>query len=94
MSDADDRFVEALAGELVPLLGPRIDLLEVKLERPAAGRVRITVLVETSAGPQRLVEEGDSLTLIAAAHIERAPIHRLADGFREVVDRSTMTSRG
>ena len=94
MSDADDRFVETLAGELGPLLGPRIDLVEVGLERPAEGRVRITVLVDTSAGIQRLVEEGDSLTLVAGALIERAPIHRLADGFRELVDPATMTSRG
>jgi len=94
MSDADDRFVEALAGELGPLLGPRIDLVEVHLERPADGRVRIMALVETSAGVRRLVEEGDSLTSVAGAVIERAPIHRLADAFREVVEPATAKSRG
>lgn len=92
MSDADDRFAEALAGELDPPLGPRIDVVEVCLERPADDRVRIAVLVETSAGVQRLVEEGDSLTSVAAAMLERAPIHRLADGFREIVDPETMKS--
>ena len=94
MSDADDRFVEALARELGPMLGPRIDLLGVDLERLDGDRVRITALVETSAGRQRLSEEGDSLTSAAAAMLEGAPIHRLADGFREVVEPSTMRPRG
>jgi len=93
MSEADDRFVDALAGELGPLLGPRIDLVELRLERPTDDRVRIVALVETSAGVRQLCEEGDSLTLVAAAMLERAPIHRLADGFRELVDPETMKAR-
>lgn len=86
MTEADDRFLEALAGELGPLLGPRLALAGLELERPGEGRVRITALLDTSSGVHRIVEEGDSLTSVAAACIERAPIHRLVDAFREVVD--------
>jgi hypothetical protein len=90
MSDADDRFLAALAPELSVLLGPRLDLLGLDLERPGDDRVRITALIGTSAGIERIVEDGDSLTSVTAALIERAPIHRLADGFREIVEPSTM----
>ena len=90
MSDADERFLAALARELSPLLGPRIELLGLELERPGDGRVRITALLATSAGTERIVEDGDSLTSVAAALIERAPIQRLAEGFRELVEPSTM----
>ena len=86
MSDADDRFLETLARELDPLFGPRLDLFGLDLERLDDGTVRIVVLVDSSAGRQRIVEEGATLTSVAAALLERAPIHRLADGFREVVD--------
>jgi len=93
MSDADDRFMETLARELGPLLGPRLHLAGLDLERPRDGWVRIVALVDTSAGVERIVEEGDSLTSVAAALIERAPIHRLADGFREVVEPATIDRR-
>ena len=33
-----------------------------------------------------MVEEGDSLTIVVARLIARAPEVRLADGFREIVD--------
>jgi hypothetical protein len=93
MSDADDRFLEVLARELAPLLGPRLDLAGLELERPGEGRVRITALVDSSAGVERLVEEGDSVTSVAAALIGRAPIHRLTDAFREVVEPVTVEPR-
>jgi hypothetical protein len=90
MTDADDRFLESLARELGPLLGPRLDLLGLDLDRFGDGRVRITALVDSSAGIQRLVEEDDSLTAVAARQLHRATLQRLADGFREVVEPSTM----
>ena len=90
MSDADDRFLETLARELGPLLGPRLDLLGLDLDRLDDGRVRITALVDSSAGIQRLVEEDDSLTAVAARQLHRATFHRLADGFREVLEPSTI----
>jgi len=90
MSDADDRFLEMLARELAPLLGPRIHLAGLDLERPREGWVRVVALLDTSGGHARLVEEGDSVTSVAAALIERAPVHRLADGFREVVEPATI----
>ena len=86
MSDADDRFLESLARELDPLLGPRLDLFGLDLERLDGGNIRIVVLVDSSAGRRRIVEEGESLTSVAAAILQQAPIHRLADGFRELVD--------
>ena len=86
MSDADDRFLETLARELGPLFGPRLDLIGLDIERPDDARVRITALLGTSRGTQRIVEEGDSLTSVAATLLERAPVHRLADAFREVVE--------
>ncbi len=93
MSDADDKFLEVLARELAPLLGPRLDLLGLDLERPSEGWVRIVATVDTSAGVALITEEGDSVMAVAAALIERAPIHRLADGFREVVDPASMRHR-
>jgi len=87
MSDADDRFVESLAAELTPLVGPRLRVSAIDLERPDDDRVRITVTLESSAPkPTLMVEEGDSLTAGAARLIARAPEVRLADGFREIVD--------
>jgi hypothetical protein len=86
MSDADDQFLETLACELGPLFGPRLDLLGLDLERPDDGRVRITAILRTSGGVGRIVEEGDSLTSVAAALIEGASVYRLADAFREVVE--------
>ena len=87
MSDADDRFVESLAAELTPLVGPRLRLSAIDLERPNDDRVRITVTLDSSAvKPILMIEEGDSLTAVAARLIARAPEVRLADGFREVMD--------
>ena len=87
MSDADDRFVESLAAELTPLVGPRLRLSAIELERPNDDRVRITVTLDSSAvKPILMIEEGDSLTAVAARLIARAPEVRLADGFREVMD--------
>jgi hypothetical protein len=87
MSDADDRFVESLAAELTPLVGPRLRVAAIDLERPAEDEVRITVTLDSSAvKPTLMVEAGDSLTAVAARLIARAPEVRLADGFREVMD--------
>lgn len=44
------------------------------------------VTLETSAKPYLMIEEGDSLTAVAARLLARAPEVRLADGFREVLD--------
>ena len=87
MSDADDRFVESLAAELAPLVGPRLRVSAIDLERPDGDHVRITVTIGSSAEkPILMVEEGDSLTAVTARLIARAPEVRLADGFREVMD--------
>ena len=87
MSDADDRFVESLAAELTPLVGPRLRVIAIDLERPADDQVKITVTLDSSAEkPTLMVEEGDSLTMVAARLIARAPEVRLADGFREIID--------
>lgn len=87
MSDADDRFVETLAAELTPLVGPRLHVSAIDLERPSDDEVRITVTLDSSAEkPTLMVEEGDSLTEVAARLIARAPEIRLADGFREIID--------
>jgi hypothetical protein len=87
MSDADDRFVESLAAELAPLVGPRLRVSAIDLERPDDDRVRITVTLDSSADkPTVLVEEGDSLTAVTARLISQAPEVRLADGFREIID--------
>ena len=87
MSDADDRFVESLAAELTPLVGPRLRVSAIDLERLDDDRVSITVTLDSSAvKPILMVEEGDSLTAVAARLIARAPEVRLADGFREIVD--------
>ena len=87
MSDADDRFVESLAAELRPLVGPRLRISAIDLERPADDQVTITVTLDSSAEkPILMVEEGDSLTAVAARLIARAPEVRLADGMREMMD--------
>jgi hypothetical protein len=87
MSDADDRFVESLAAELTPLVGPRLRVSAIDLERPNDDRVTITVTLDSSAEkPILMFEEGDSLTAVAARLIARAPEVRLAHGFREVMD--------
>ena len=87
MSDADDRFVESLAAELTPLVGPRLRVSAIDLERPADDQVKITVTLDSSTEkPTLMVEEGDSLTIVVARLIARAPEVRLADGFREIVD--------
>jgi hypothetical protein len=87
MSDADDRFVESLAAELAPLVGPRLRVSAIDLERADDDRVKITVTLDSSAEkPTLMIEEGDSLTGVAARLIARAPEVRLADGFREVID--------
>jgi hypothetical protein len=87
VSDADDRFVESLAAELTPLVGPRLRLSAIDLDRHGDESVRITVILDSSAAkPILLIEEGDSLTDVAARLIARAPEVRLADGFREVMD--------
>lgn len=91
MSDADDRFVESLAAELTPLVGPRLRVSAIDLERPNDDRLRITVTLDSSAEkPILMIEEGDSLTEVAARLIARAPEVRLADGFREVMDGVTV----
>ena len=88
MSDADDRFVESLAAELTPLVGPRLRVSAIDLERPSDDRVNITVTLDSSADkPILMIEEGDSVTSVAARLIDRAPEVRLADGFSEVMDR-------
>ena len=87
MSDADDRFVESLAAELTPLAGPRLRVSAIDLERLDDDRVSITVTLDSSAvKPILMVEEGDSLTAVAARLIARAPEVRLANSFREIVD--------
>jgi len=87
MSDADDRFVESLAAELTPLVGPRMRVSAIDLERRDDDRVKITVTLDSSAEkPTLMVEEGDSLTAVTALLIARAPVVRLADGFREIID--------
>ena len=59
----------------------------IDLERPDDDRVKITVTLDSSAEKTILmVEEGNSLTAVAARLIARAPEVRLADGFREIVD--------
>ena len=91
MSDADDRFVESLAAELTPLVGPRLRVQAIDLERPVDDEVRITVSLDSSAEkPILMVEEGDSLTEVAARLLARAPEVRLADGFREIFDGITV----
>ncbi len=53
--------------------------------------VRITVTLDSSAEkPILMVEEGDSLTEVAARLLARAPEVRLADGFREIIDGVTV----
>jgi hypothetical protein len=86
VSDADDRFVESLAAELDPLVGPRLRTSAIDLDRLPGDRVRITVTLDSSAKPVVMVEEGDSLTEVAARLLQRAPEVRLADGFREIID--------
>ena len=86
MSDADDRFVESLAAELDPLVGPRLRVVAIDLERLDGDQLRITVTLDSSAKPVVMVEEGDSLTGVAARLLRLAPEVRLAHGFREVVD--------
>jgi hypothetical protein len=87
MSDADDRFVESLAVEVTGLVGPRLRVSAIDLDRPDDGRVKITVTLDSSAEkPTLMVEEGESLTAVTARLIARAPEVRLADGFREIVD--------
>ena len=86
MSDADDRFVEMLAAALAPLVGPRLRIIAIDTESMAAGRVRMTVTLETTAKPYLMIQDGDSLTAVAASLLARAPEVPLADGFREVLD--------
>jgi hypothetical protein len=87
MSDADDQFVESLAAELTPLVGPRLRVSAIDLERRDDDRITITVTLDSSAKkPTLMVEEDDSLTAAAARLIARAPEVRLADGFREIID--------
>ena len=90
MSDADDRFVESLAAELDPLVGPRLRTSAIDLDRLPEDRVKITVTLESSGKPVVMVEEGDSLTEVAARLLQRAPEVRLADGFREIIDGVTV----
>ena len=90
MSDADDRFVESLAAELDPLVGPRLRTSAIDLDRLPEDRVKITVTLESSGKPVLMVEEGDSLTEVAARLLHRAPEVRLADGFREIIDGVTV----
>lgn len=73
MSDADDRFVERLADKLAPLLGPRLRVIAIDLERPTGDRVRIVVTVETSAKPRLMIEEGDSLTDVTSRVLAKRP---------------------
>ena len=87
MSDADDRFAETLAAELTPLVGPRLRIRAIDLERPGEDEVRIMVTLDSSAEkPILMIEEGGSLTEVAAHLLTRAPEVRLADSFREVMD--------
>jgi len=86
MSDADDRFVESLAAEMAPLVGPRLRVLAIDMDRPANDRVRIVVTLETSATPLVLTEESDSVTEAASRLLARAAEARLADAFREMID--------
>lgn len=86
MSEADDRFLESLAIELAPGFGPRLQIVGLEIDRPSEGVVRIVVSVDSSAGPRRITEEGDSLTQVAASLLRDAPEVRLADGFREMVE--------
>jgi hypothetical protein len=85
MSDADDRFVESLAAELAPLVGPRLRVIAIDMDRPTDDRVRIVVTLETSAKPVVMTEEADSLTEASSRLLARAPEVRLADAFREMI---------
>ena len=84
MTEADDRFLASLAEELRPRLGPRLSIVGLELERTATTHVAIAVAVASSAGPQSIIQEGESLTEIAARLLERAVEFRLPDGFREM----------
>jgi len=64
----------------------RLPIVAIDLERPDSGRVRIALSVDSSAGRRRIVEDGDSLTTVAFSLLERAPVERLADAFREMVE--------
>jgi hypothetical protein len=86
MSEADDRFLESLAVELAPGLGPRLTIVDLGVERPSEGGVRITVEVDSTGGRRLISQQGDSLTEAAAGLLKRAPEVRLADGFREMVE--------
>jgi hypothetical protein len=85
MSDADDRFLEALAAELGPAFGPALRILEMDLDRLRRGRVRIRVRLDSPNGPYEFVEEGTSVTAVARRLMERAPVERLTDGFRSII---------
>jgi hypothetical protein len=85
MTEADVRFLEALETDLAHRLGPRLSIVELSLDRPADGRVRITVTTEASGASRSFSEEGDSLTAVAATLLDRSAEVRLAEGFREVV---------
>ena len=74
--------------ELQPLLGPRLQVQAIDLERPTEDEVRMTVTLDSSAEkPILMIEEGDSLTEVAAASCSPEPPRSgLADGFREIID--------
>ena len=84
MTEADVRFLEILEVDLAERLGPRISIVELSLERPAADRTRIIVTIDASGVPGSFSEEGTSLTAVAAALLRRSAEVRLAEGFREV----------
>lgn len=94
MSDADDRFLEALAAALGPAFGPGLRILEMDLHRLRRGRVRIRVRLDSPNGPYEFTEEATSVTAVARRLMERAPIERLADGFRSIVGQPRRPERG
>jgi hypothetical protein len=85
VTEADDRFLGTLAGELRPRLGPRVTIIGLDLDRPAPDRVAITVSLASPTGDRMITADGESLTDAAARLLDRAVEFRLADGFRELV---------
>lgn len=86
MTEADVRFLEVLEVDLAQRLGPRVSIVELSLDRPDSDRVRITVTTDAHGIAGTFAEEGESLTAVAAAVLDRSAEVRLAEGFREVVN--------
>ena len=86
MTDADAQFLERLEVDLAERLGPRVSIVQLSLDRPAPGRVRVLVTTDTPSGPGSFSEQGESLIAVAATLLERSTEVRLTEGFREVLN--------